>query len=45
MNEERVRTLVRELLAEIGEDPDREGLRRKDADKHDKAQRQCRKTS
>ena len=28
MNEERVQTLVRELLLEIGEDPDREGLRR-----------------
>ena len=28
MNEERVRTLVRELLCEIGEDPDREGLRK-----------------
>jgi GTP cyclohydrolase I len=28
MNEERVRKLVRELLVEIGEDPEREGLRK-----------------
>ena len=28
MNEERVRELVRELLVEIGEDPEREGLRK-----------------